>query len=136
MLVATGLITRRGPLLAGRRSFDLTEQTDSGFITTTIYLSDSQLGTTDLNEGDGIEIFGFTNKEGKSVVYLAERKEIAFSMKDVIADYKQRCKTYEYKTLLGIHILCPRKDGAVYWESHSSDGIRKLRSPSGQRNKE
>lgn len=97
--VATGLITRRGPLLAGRRSFDLTEQTDSGFITTTIYLSDSQLGTTDLNEGDGIEIFGFTNKEGKSVVYLAERKEIAFSMKDVIADYKQRCKTYEYKNI-------------------------------------
>ena len=97
--VATGLITRRGPLLAGTRSFGLTEQTDSGFITTTIYLSDSQLGTTDLNEGDGIEIFGFTNKEGKSVVYLAERKEIAFSMKDVIADYKQRCKTYEYKNI-------------------------------------
>ena len=52
-----------------------------------------------LNEGDGVKIIGFMNAQSKPSVYVIEKTQIDFGAEDIIASYKKRCVTYDYRTV-------------------------------------
>lgn len=101
--VATGLVSNLANYYGGAQSFDLIERSDTGFVSTTGLRVSGELDFDGpgyyLNEGDGVKIIGFMNAQSKPSIYAIEKTQIDFGAEDIIASYKKRCVTYDYRTV-------------------------------------